>query len=215
MKNVLTARPSMFAALVSMAAVLVTILGSWTLARAEGTMITVCVKNNGKVYVIGEGFRRADCRGSDQLLSWNIEGPAGPMGPQGPQGELGPQGIPGPQGPAGPQGETGPQGPEGPMGPQGIQGPPGSSGGGSGTPVVFVRPGTTVEFPVIGDATAICNEGETLIGGGYELGDALAHVTAERIAMIGQPTYFVTARAAVNPTTLTAIAYCLRIIPTL
>src|SRR3989344_7385047 len=52
---------------------------SWTLTHAEGTTITICVKDSGKVYVVGEGFRETDCRGHDQLLSWNIEGQPGPQ----------------------------------------------------------------------------------------------------------------------------------------
>ena len=93
----------------------------WGLARAEGEMITVCVKSNGAVYVIGEGFRRANCKNNDQLLSWNV---GGVPGPQGAQGE---QGVPGPQGPQGEAGETGATGAQGVEGPIGSQGPAGEA----------------------------------------------------------------------------------------
>lgn len=78
--------------------VLVAGLFSWTLASTNGPMITACVKNDGILYVVGEGFKRADCKNNDQLLSWNI---GGPRGPQGVPGVAGPQGLQGVQGPAG------------------------------------------------------------------------------------------------------------------
>src|SRR3989344_5460312 len=82
-------------------------LAWWGLAKAEGEMITVCVKRSGAVYVIGEGFRRADCRNNDQLLSWNVGGTPGPQGPAGEQGPAGNDGAPGATGPTGPQGPAG------------------------------------------------------------------------------------------------------------
>lgn len=60
-----------------------------------------------------------DCRRTEDPLSWNRQGPAGPPGAAGPQGGPGPQGVqgePGPQGAPGPQGVPGPQGPQGPPG---------------------------------------------------------------------------------------------------
>jgi hypothetical protein len=78
--------------------------------RAEGTTVSVCVKNNGAMFLIGENFRHTDCRSNDQLLTWNIAGPPGP------------QGVPGVAGPAGAQGEAGPAGPTGPQGPAGTSG---------------------------------------------------------------------------------------------
>lgn len=110
-------------------------LAWWGLAKAEGTMITICVKNNGSVYVIGEGFRRADCRRNDQLLSWNVsgvpgpQGPTGPTGPQGPSGNDGASGALGAIGPVGPQGPAGNDGAPGATGLTGPQGPAGSGGG--------------------------------------------------------------------------------------
>lgn len=107
MKNVFTAKPSVFTALLTSAIVLIVLLGTWTIAKAEGTMITICVRPNGLVYVIGDGFRRTDCRGRDQLLTWNTVGPAGADGATGPQGPMGPRGFTGAIGPQGPAGTTG------------------------------------------------------------------------------------------------------------
>lgn len=56
------------------------IVGLWSYSRATGDEITVCVKRNGMVYVIGEGFKNAKCQKNETLLSWNIQGPPGPSG---------------------------------------------------------------------------------------------------------------------------------------
>ena len=50
------------------------------------------------------------CRNNEQLITWNVQGPAGL------------------QGPAGEQGPEGPEGPTGPQGAQGAQGDPGTAG---------------------------------------------------------------------------------------
>ena len=104
--------------------------------RAEGTTVMVCVKNNGAMFLIGESFRHTDCRGNDQLLTWNIAGPPGPQGVPGVAGPAGAQGETGPQGPAGANGAVGAQGPAGPTGPQG---PAGTSGGTIGKSRVYEK----------------------------------------------------------------------------
>jgi hypothetical protein len=83
-------------------------------------------------------------------------GPAGPAGPQGPKGEAGVQGV------QGPKGDTGPAGPQGPKGDTGVahittriaginlDGPMGESKGGA----------------------AMCQAGESVVGGGYRLPSA-------------------------------------------
>ena len=74
--------------------------------------VTICVKKNGVVYVVGDGFKKADCKKNDSLIVVN-SGAQGPIGPQGPIGLTGPQGIQGDAGSQGPQGPVGPQGPTG------------------------------------------------------------------------------------------------------
>ncbi|MDP3772516.1 MAG: collagen-like protein [bacterium] len=64
----------------------------WRYTQAAGDEITICVKKNGLVHVIGEGFKRADCKKNESLLSWNMEGPQGPKGDKGDQGEQGTKG---------------------------------------------------------------------------------------------------------------------------
>jgi len=142
------------------AAVLALVLGlaGYSSLRAAGDTITVCVKRSGLVYVIGDGFRRSDCRPNDSLLSWGSEGTPGPQGEQGPQGE------PGPQGPAGADGAQGPQGEQGPQGPQG---PAGTGGDASAL--------YTVELPVVVYYSAnqqlgvFCEAGDEVVSGGYLL----------------------------------------------
>lgn len=113
-----------------------------TVVRAQGPTITVCVKNNGAMFLIGESFRRADCRSNEQLLSWNIAGPQGPQGPQGVPGvagQAGPRGETGSQGPAGVNGLPGAAGVQGPPGPTGPQGPAGTSAGSIGKSRVYEK----------------------------------------------------------------------------
>ncbi|HEX7317918.1 MAG TPA: hypothetical protein VF297_28700 [Pyrinomonadaceae bacterium] len=84
----------------------------------DGTITGCYQKNNGHLRVVESA---GQCNPSEQVLTWNQEGPVGPQGPAGPQGATGPQGL------------TGPAGPEGPVGPQG---PAGDSA--SGPPYVWV-----------------------------------------------------------------------------
>lgn len=70
----------------------------WTYTQATGDEITVCVNKSGVVHMVGEGFRRADCKNNETLVTWNVQGPKGDKGDQGEQGPVGPQG---------PQGEPG------------------------------------------------------------------------------------------------------------
>jgi len=78
------------------------------------------------MYMVGEGFKSADCKDNDQLISWNVTGPQGPQGIPGVPGAIGPVG---PQGLIGLTGADGVHGLVGPQGPQGIQGPTGTSTG--------------------------------------------------------------------------------------
>lgn len=64
-------------------------LGLRLYSRAEGEIITVCVKKDGLMHVIGAGFKRTQCNQNETLLSWNMQGPAGPKGDPGPAGPSG------------------------------------------------------------------------------------------------------------------------------
>jgi hypothetical protein len=44
--------------------------------------IQLCIKNSGTVFIVGEGFRKADCRRNDRLISINTTGIPGPQGPR-------------------------------------------------------------------------------------------------------------------------------------
>ena len=48
--------------------------------RAAGSEVMLCVKRIGLVYMVGEGFRRADCHPGDTLVSLNTAGAPGPQG---------------------------------------------------------------------------------------------------------------------------------------
>jgi len=58
--------------------------------------ITICVKNSGLIYVVGQGFRRTDCKKNDKLFDINVDsinGKEGPIGPKGDNGIDGKDGI--------------------------------------------------------------------------------------------------------------------------
>ena len=94
------------------------------------------------------------------------QGPAGAPGAAGPTGATGLTGPIGPQGPAGPTGSTGPTGPAGPQGPQGQQGPAGSLAN------ITIRTQTGSASGDVCQASACCQSGEKVMGGGYQ-SDAL------------------------------------------
>lgn len=75
-------------------------VGLWNYSRAAGNGIEVCVRKNGALFMIGDGFKRSDCLKNEKLISWNI------VGPQGPKGDKGDPGLVGPIGPQGPAGDS-------------------------------------------------------------------------------------------------------------
>ena len=152
--------------LLSGLAVTIALLGSWAFVHAEGTTISVCVRHSGAVYVIGAGFRREDCRDSDQLLTWNVQGPAGPQGPAGATGPTGPQG---PVGPAGSTGPAGVQGIAGVQGSQGEQGPQGPAGGSVSRGQIYaVERFVTLPSPSAQVVIVRCrDDNDVLLHGGY------------------------------------------------
>jgi hypothetical protein len=77
-------------------------VGTWTYIKAEGNEIMACVKKDGSLYIPALG---SNCKGQDNVLTWNIIGPQGPKGDKGDTGEQGPIGLTGSQGI---QGEVGP-----------------------------------------------------------------------------------------------------------
>src|SRR3989344_6018083 len=68
----------------------------WQARAAEDESLTLCFRRNGLVFAVGDGFRRADCRHNERLVTLNLGG-----------------GLPGPEGPVGDKGPTGDQGPIG------------------------------------------------------------------------------------------------------
>lgn len=107
------------------------------------------------------------------------DGPTGASGPDGPTGPEGATGPTGPSGPSGPDGPTGPTGPEGATGPSGPEGPTGPTGpvGNMGMPYWATASVLGIPF---GSATAWCDEGDKVLGGGYWSASALAAPNTSR-----------------------------------
>jgi type VI protein secretion system component Hcp len=83
-----------------------------------------------------------ECRHPEQLVSWNVEGPAGVAGPTGATGPVGATGAIGATGADGLQGAPGPAGPMGIPGLPGAAGPRGETGapGAAATDVAPIAP---------------------------------------------------------------------------
>ena len=82
-------KTTIYTALIVVIAAMVAAGGFWAYSRAAGDTITVCVQKDGLMHVVGGGFRRADCRKNESLLTWNIQGPQGPKGDKGDPGVAG------------------------------------------------------------------------------------------------------------------------------
>jgi len=139
------------------------------------------------MYMVGEGFKSADCKDNDQLISWNVTGPQGPQGLQGIPGIAGQTGAQGIQGPAGANGltgadgqagATGSQGPsgtsgaQGPAGPQGLAGVAGAPGaGGIDKSRLYTKLASTTTPPasfIAQEIVAYCDDAnDVLLSGGY------------------------------------------------
>ena len=101
--------------------------------KSATTTINACVKSNGDLKIVSNS---SDCKGHEQLLTWNVQGPTGPVGPAGPTGPAGATGATGATGTTGAVGATGPAGAKGDpgtTGPAGAAGPKGDPGA-AGTP---------------------------------------------------------------------------------
>jgi hypothetical protein len=62
------------------------------------------------------------------------------------------------------------KGERGPQGPQGVQGPPGTGGNGAGFTVFYrTNPDGRVNFGEVTSATAVCQPGEKVLGGGVRV----------------------------------------------
>ena len=90
----------------------------------ENTLLACVGERSGAVRLVDHGD---ECLRGEELVSWNVEGPAGEPGGQGPKGPQGAQGARGPQGATGAKGDTGAQGQQGEQGPQGEPGAPGAT----------------------------------------------------------------------------------------
>lgn len=127
MFRALARRSGRFAAIVVMAIVGAAgvAYATTTVTKTATTTIQACEKSNGDIRIVSAP---SDCKAQEQLLTWNIEGQAGPAGPAGPAGAKGDTGPAGPKGDTGAAGATGPQGASGAIGPKGDTGATGSVG---------------------------------------------------------------------------------------
>lgn len=109
---------------------------------AAGTIHACFKSQNGQLRVVQSANQ---CQKSAESLDWRQYGAPGPQGPQGPQGPFGQQG---------PQGDTGPDG----LGVTGYR--------------IVTQTGTTTKHnngDTWGEASAVCPQFTTLVGGGFEL----------------------------------------------
>ena len=84
------------------------IVGTISITKASSNAeLTVCVTKDGTMHLVGNSFKRSDCKKNEQLISFNAQGPKGDKGDTGATGAQGIQGIAGPMGPQGPQGIPG------------------------------------------------------------------------------------------------------------
>jgi hypothetical protein len=134
----------------SMAVFGTVVVGALTVANLGAadapTQMSACVnRDTGAIRIVSPGQQ---CKKTESLVVWNVQGPVGPQGPAGLPGPQGPQGVQGltgatgntgstgaagatgQMGPQGPAGLDGPQGPVGPVGPQGERGAPGATAAG-------------------------------------------------------------------------------------
>jgi hypothetical protein len=127
-------------ALVAAAAVAAASVAYAAIPAANGT-ISACKDSKGALKVIDVEAGQA-CSGSQQLLAWSQQGPAGPQGPAGAQGPAGPQGA------------------------QGLQGAPGISGY-----QIVHADSPSDDTDRTKEATAYCPAGKRPLGGGHVLTD--------------------------------------------
>lgn len=148
----------------------------------SGSISACYTKNGGSLRVTDSS---STCNSNETSISWNQVGPQGPLGPAGPAGAAGPAGPMGLAGAAGPAGTAGAQGPAGPPGAQGAPGaigPVGATGATGATgPQGPAGPAGSVTAHIVesnvvsvlagsgAGATADCNPGEIVTGGGYVL----------------------------------------------
>ncbi len=102
--------------------------------------LQICVRTSGVAFVVGYGFKKADCRRNDKLVTIIKNGAVGAQGPVGDKGPIGDKGLQGDKGETGDKGPTGDRGPtgssgaagtagaDGEQGPVGLQGPVGEKG---------------------------------------------------------------------------------------
>jgi type VI protein secretion system component Hcp len=73
----------------------------------DSQILNACTKENGQIRLVDESTK---CGPNEEKISWNVEGPVGPMGAQGPAGKDGADGKDGAAGPQGPPGVSLPAG---------------------------------------------------------------------------------------------------------
>jgi len=97
--------------------------GAATIIPGPGGTITGCYqKVNGQLRVVDSA---TDCHPSENVLTWNQQGPKGATGATGATGPTGAKGATGPTGPKGATGAAGATGPKGATGATGATGPTG------------------------------------------------------------------------------------------
>jgi hypothetical protein len=122
-------------------------VASATIPSSGGKIFGCYAKSGGALRVVQTGQK---CKGAEQSLFWNQEGPKGDPGAPGARGATGP---------AGPKGATGPAGPRGPA-------------GASGTGLGKITPRSVVLAIGAGlhQVDSPCKPGEHAVGGAFSAG---------------------------------------------
>jgi hypothetical protein len=121
------------------------VLGGVAVAVSTPTKVSACTTKSHGVRVLGH---KVKCHKGEKKFTWNIRGPQGVKGPAGARGVKGDRGATGATGARGPSGK------------------PGNVHQVAATTRVTSAPTDTTIT-----ATAVCNPGELVVGGGYRLTD--------------------------------------------
>ncbi len=96
------------------------IVGTISITKASSNAeLTVCVTKDGTTHMVGDTFKRDECKKNEKLVTFNVQGPKGDTGATGAQGISGVIGVKGEKGDKGDLGLDGAKGDVGPQGPKG------------------------------------------------------------------------------------------------
>lgn len=124
------------------------VVGSISITKANSNAeITICVTKDGTTHMIGNNFKRDDCKKNEKLVTFNVQGPKGDTGAMGLKGDIGANGLQGIAGLIGAKGEKGDKGDPGLDGAKGEVGSQGSKGDSVSSLPVSLTP--RIKYPML------------------------------------------------------------------